>query len=443
MRMEVIKVNNKTGNKTDNNNKGYSLIALIAALLIIMTACGTQSNTAIEPAAGNSFSVIESTEYVSVGDDSTVDGQISESEAASTTASEEFSTGGLYETQEKVYSSSDILAAVKAEVPEYTGSASVTVNNNVPFFNNNEITPVSYEYYSPLDSLGRCGVCIASIGTDIMPTEEYGSIGSVRPTGWHTIKYAGIVDGNYLYNRCHLIGFQLTGENANTGNLITGTRYLNIQGMLPYENMVADYVKKTNNHVMYRVTPVFDGDNLVCDGVLMEALSVEDNGKGIKFNVFCYNVQPGIIIDYATGESRLADGDSLEEVQETVVVAVTEGQTEARTDAQSQPAAQTPGETVQTQPAAQTPSEATQTQPAAQSPSEAAQTTAQSHAGAAGYAVNGNNGKIHINGACQATGSGKNAMKNPQYFSSYEEAENYSKSIAPSLADRKCGNCWK
>ncbi len=425
MRMEVInnqmdinmkkKINkaNKM-NKANNNNKRYTLAALIALLLIIMTACGTQSNTAIEPTAGSTDVLVDAGANTGSGvNDASagVQGGSVEtvSEAVSETTSEIISAGGLYEDGEKVYSASDILAAVKAEVPEYTGSASVTINNNVPFFNRNEITLVSYEYYSPLDSLGRCGVCIASIGTDIMPTEEYGSIGSVKPTGWHTIKYAGIVDGNYLYNRCHLIGFQLTGETANTSNLITGTRYLNIQGMLPYENMVADYVKKTNNHVMYRVTPVFDRDNLVCDGVLMEAVSVEDNGKGIQFNVFCYNVQPGIVIDYATGDSRLADGESLEEEQETVAAAATEDKAQTEeTEAQTE-----------------------------------VQTTAQSQGGTAGYAVNGNNGKIHINGACQATGSGKNAMKNPQYFSSYEEAENYSKSIAPSLADRKCGNCWK
>lgn len=172
----------------------------------------------------------------------------------------------------------------------------------MPFFNNSDLTSTSYEKYSNLDSLGRCGVTIASIGKDIMPTEERGSIGSVKPTGWHTVRYAGI-DGNYLYNRCHLIGYQLTAENANEKNLITGTRYMNVQGMLPFENMVADYIKETGNHVIYRVTPIFDGNNLLASGVLMEAKSVEDAGSGIEFNVYCYNVQPGIKINYATGES--------------------------------------------------------------------------------------------------------------------------------------------
>ena len=189
-------------------------------------------------------------------------------------------------------------------VPEYFGDPYVVINNNVPYFTKDDFIETSYEYYSELDDLGRCGEAIANIGQDLMPTEKRGSIGSVKPTGWHTIKY-DIVDGKYLYNRCHLIGYQLTGENANTKNLITGTRYLNIEGMLPFENMVADYIKETNNHVLYRVTPIFEENNLVASGVLIEAQSVEDNGKGIMFNVYCYNVQPGIIIDYSDGSSSL------------------------------------------------------------------------------------------------------------------------------------------
>ena len=187
-------------------------------------------------------------------------------------------------------------------IPEYDDKPYVVINNNIPFFTEDEITNVSYEMYEELDELKRCGVATASIGKDLMPTEERGNIGSVKPTGWHSTKYDN-VDGKYLYNRCHLIGFQLTGENANERNLITGTRYMNVQGMLPFENMVADYVKETNNHVMYRVTPVFEADNLVASGVLMEAQSVEDNGDGVLFNVYCYNVQPGIEIYYETGES--------------------------------------------------------------------------------------------------------------------------------------------
>ena len=191
-----------------------------------------------------------------------------------------------------------------SDVPAYSGKAYTSVNGNVPYFTAAELTTTSFETYSDLDTLGRCGVTYACIGQDLMPTEERGSIGMVKPTGWHTVRYDGLVDGNYLYNRCHLIGYQLTGENANPKNLITGTRYLNVDGMLPFENMVADYVKETGNHVLYRVTPVFKGNELVARGVLMEAESVEDHGVGIMFNVYCYNNQPGVDIDYATGESQ-------------------------------------------------------------------------------------------------------------------------------------------
>ncbi len=187
-------------------------------------------------------------------------------------------------------------------IPAYSGKAFVNINNGNPGFSNSDLKTKSYEYYSPRDRLGRCGVVHACIGRDIMPTEDRGSIGMVKPTGWHTVKY-DCVDGKYLYNRCHLIGYQLTGENANEDNLITGTRYMNVTGMLPFENMVADYVKETGNHVMYRVTPLYKDNNLLAHGVQMEAYSVEDDGDGICFNVFVYNVQPQITIDYATGES--------------------------------------------------------------------------------------------------------------------------------------------
>lgn len=192
------------------------------------------------------------------------------------------------------------------EIPPYSGEAYIAINGNVPFFVEEEITAESYEEYAELDELGRCGVTMACIGIDIMPTEDRGDIGSVKPSGWKSVKY-DIVEGKYLYNRCHLIGFQLAGENANKRNLITGTRYLNIEGMLPFENLVADYVKETENHVLYRVTPIFEGDDLVAQGVVMEGYSVEDEGEGVCFCVFAYNVQPGITIDYATGDSSLTN----------------------------------------------------------------------------------------------------------------------------------------
>lgn len=191
------------------------------------------------------------------------------------------------------------------DIPEYSDEPYVVINGNEPNFSEDDFSTTSFEKYSDLDELGRCQVAYANIGKDLMPTQERGSISEVKPSGWENKKY-DIVDGKYLYNRCHLIGFQLTGENANKKNLITGTRYLNVTGMLPFENQVADYVKETGNHVLYRVTPIFDGTNLVASGVLMEAESVEDKGEEICFCVYVYNVQPGIIIDYATGESKLA-----------------------------------------------------------------------------------------------------------------------------------------
>ena len=202
---------------------------------------------------------------------------------------------------ETVYGAVDL-----ASVPSYTGSAYTVLNDNVPEFTEEDLTLESFESYSELDSLGRCGVAFANIGQELMPTEERGKIGQVRPSGWRTQKY-DCVDEKYLYNRCHLIGYQLTGENANEENLITGTRYMNVEGMLPFEDMTADYIRETGNHVLYRVTPLYNGDDLVASGVQMEAQSVEDGGQGVLFNVYCYNVQPGVAIDYATGDSSLSE----------------------------------------------------------------------------------------------------------------------------------------
>ncbi len=193
----------------------------------------------------------------------------------------------------------DSLAPIPA-----SSSPFIIIKDNVPSFTKEEITTKSFEYYSPLDALGRCGEAFACIGQDLMPTRERESIGQIKPSGWQTVKY-DIIDGKYLYNRCHLIGFQLTGENANERNLVTGTRYMNVEGMLPFENMVADYIKETGNHVMYRVTPAYTEDNLLCNGIFMEAYSVEDQGEGISFHVYCYNTQPGIQINYANGDSSL------------------------------------------------------------------------------------------------------------------------------------------
>lgn len=203
---------------------------------------------------------------------------------------------------------SSVNAAGIASVPAYSGKPFIAINGNKPNFTEDDLTKKSFERYSPLDSLKRCGTAFANVSKETMPKEKRGSIGQVKPSGWQTAKY-DFVDGKYLYNRCHLIGYQLTAENANERNLITGTRYMNVDGMLPFENMVADYIKETGNHVLYRVTPVFNGNNLVASGVQMEAMSVEDKGAGISFNVFCYNVQPGVEINYADGKSK-ASGES-------------------------------------------------------------------------------------------------------------------------------------
>ena len=197
------------------------------------------------------------------------------------------------------------------DIYTYQDKPYIVINDNEPSFLKKEITNKGFESYSELDELNRCGVAVACVGIDTMPTEKRGDISEIKPSGWHSVSY-DFVEGKSLYNRCHLIGFQLTGENANEKNLITGTRYMNVDGMLPFENMIADYVKETKNHVMYRVTPVYKGLEVVARGVEMEAYSVEDDGEGIAFHVFCHNVQPGVKINYKTGESRAVDADKKE-----------------------------------------------------------------------------------------------------------------------------------
>lgn len=230
------------------------------------------------------------------------------------------------------------------DIPSYSGTPYTEVNNNQPYFTEADLTTQSFETYSELDSLGRCGVAYANVGQDLMPTEPRGEIGSVKPTGWHLVKYDN-VEGKYLYNRCHLIAYMLTAENANPQNLITGTRYLNTQGMLPFETKVSDYVKSTGNHVLYRVTPIFEGDNLLADGVLMEAYSVEDAGEGIRFCIFAYNVQPGIGIDYATGDNWAESSAAFQEAAEPVIVETPTPQPQADATVQIAPEASAPQET--------------------------------------------------------------------------------------------------
>ena len=271
-----------------NGNKRYRHMtaALLLALMLLLAGCG---RAGMEDAAS---SALLQESAVQEGNDATDDTDVSPE------GQEEESGDQKRE-----------LSSLFSEIPEYDGSAYVILNDNVPDFSEDDLTEESYESYSGLDELGRCGAAVACIGQDLMPEDERGDISDVYPSGWVQAEY-DFVDGGYLYNRCHLIGYQLTAENGNEGNLITGTRYMNVEGMLPFENMVADYVRESGNHVLYRVTPVFEGDTLVASGVVIEALSVEDGGEGISFHVYCYNVQPGVEIDYATGESREADDDT-------------------------------------------------------------------------------------------------------------------------------------
>ena len=233
------------------------------------------------------------------------------------------------------------------EIPAYSGTPYTEVNGNQPYFTEEELTTQSFETYSELDSLGRCGMAYANVGQDLMSTEPRGEIGAVKPSGWHLVKYDN-VDGKYLYNRCHLIAYMLAAENANPQNLITGTRYLNVQGTLPFETKVCDYVKNTGNHVLYRVTPIFDGDNLLADGVLMEAYSVEDAGEGICFCVFAYNVQPGIGIDYATGDNWAESSGTYQSTEASVAEETPAPQPETDTAVQITPESSAPQETQQT-----------------------------------------------------------------------------------------------
>ena len=274
---------------------------------------------------------------------------------ASETAASEPESGQPQENTSDTQESQQVTSATDAptgegtsafslrEIPAYSGTPYTEVNDNQPYFTEADLTTQSFETYSELDSLGRCGVAYANVGQDLMPTEPRGEIGSVKPTGWHLMKYDN-VDGKYLYNRCHLIAYMLAAENANPQNLITGTRYLNTQGMLPFETKVSDYVKATGNHVLYRVTPIFDGDNLLADGVLMEAYSVEDAGAGICFCVFVYNVQPGIGIDYATGDNWAEDSGTYQSTEASVAVETPVPQSETDAMVQTSPESSAPQE---------------------------------------------------------------------------------------------------
>ena len=277
-----------------NNKLSYFLTLLLCLCMLVGCGSGTATQVMLKAEDSETESYVETVQTESAENDP---GDETEIQAAAQVQSDD--------SKQKVVHTGTASAFNAADVPAYSGEPYTAVNNNEPYFTSDNLTTEAFENYSELDALGRCGVAYANVCLETMPTEKRGSISEVKPTGWHSVKYDN-VDGKSLYNRCHLIGYQLTAENANQQNLITGTRYLNVDGMLPFENMVADYVKETDNHVLYRVTPIFTGDNLVADGVLMEGYSVEDEGDGICFCVYAYNVQPGITIDYATGDSWLS-----------------------------------------------------------------------------------------------------------------------------------------
>lgn len=277
-----------------NNKLSYFLTLLLCLCMLVGCGSGAATQVMLKAEDSETESYVETVQTESAENDP---GDETEIQAVAQVQSDD--------SKQKVVHTGTASAFNAADVPAYSGEPYTAVNNNEPYFTSDNLTTEAFENYSELDALGRCGVAYANVCLETMPTEKRGSISEVKPTGWHSVKYDN-VDGKSLYNRCHLIGYQLTAENANQQNLITGTRYLNVDGMLPFENMVADYVKETDNHVLYRVTPIFTGDNLVADGVLMEGYSVEDEGDGICFCVYAYNVQPGITIDYATGDSWLS-----------------------------------------------------------------------------------------------------------------------------------------
>lgn len=277
-----------------NNKLSYFLTLLLCMCMLVGCGSGAATQVMLKAEDSETESYVETVQTESAENDP---GDETEIQASAQVQSDD--------SKQKVVHTGTASAFNAADVPAYSGKPYTAVNNNEPYFTSDNLTTEAFENYSELDALGRCGVAYANVCLETMPTEKRGSISEVKPTGWHSVKYDN-VDGKSLYNRCHLIGYQLTAENDNQQNLITGTRYLNVDGMLPFENIVADYVKETDNHVLYRVTPIFTGDNLVADGVLMEGYSVEDEGDGICFCVYAYNVQPGITIDYATGDSWLS-----------------------------------------------------------------------------------------------------------------------------------------
>ncbi|MDO4663912.1 MAG: DNA/RNA non-specific endonuclease [Erysipelotrichaceae bacterium] len=277
-----------------NNWKRISNLFLFLCLITTMIGCGADSSSSLASSLVNSQEIVEQ---------STTSNSISEEQSAQSSTS-------AIQSQEDQQPNPAKLPITLADIPEYSGQPYVEINGNVPYFEENEKTTTAFQHYFELDELGRVTMAYGSLGQEILPEEERGDISSIHPTGWVQNRYECIKDGQALYNRCHLIAFSLSGQNANPKNLMTGTRYMNVKGMQPFESRTLDFIRKTNKHVMYQVTPLFEGDNLVANGVLMQAKSVEDDGQGLSFNVFCYNVQPGICINYRTGENWLEQGQA-------------------------------------------------------------------------------------------------------------------------------------
>lgn len=306
------------------NKKLKSLLSILCLIAVLFSAfSGCDSESSYDGTTEETDIIVEafSENAEETEDDQWIDAETVKTEE-STTQKE------AQETSKAQSVGDDNSKAILSEIPEYSGTAYVVINDNIPSFNKYELTTKGYETYASLDSLGRCGGAVASCGKEIMPkvNEERGSISSIKPSGWVQAQYDW-VSGKYLYNRCHLIGWQLSAENANKRNLITGTRYMNTEGMLPFENMVADYIRETGNHVAYRVTPIYDGSDLVASGVQMEACSIEDDGEGICFNIYCYNVQPGVKIDYSTGRSWASESNK-ETTKKPVAVQTTREEVE-------------------------------------------------------------------------------------------------------------------